>query len=85
MLPDEAVIVVVPARRAVTKPCETRATAVSDELQVAVDVTFSRAAPVENTRVAVNCRVSPIRMDGLDGVIMMETLPTACEVTVSVA
>ena len=71
-LPEVAVIVVVPAVRAVDNPLpSTVATAVLEELQVTEWVT-SWVVPSERVPVAVNCWVVRSGMLGLAGVTAME-------------
>lgn len=84
-LPEVAVIIVTPGAKALAKPCETNATAPFDEVQVAVEVMSSRVAPLEDIRMAVNCRLLPTGMEGPEGDMEIETVPIACgELTVSV-
>jgi hypothetical protein len=77
MLPEVAVIVVVPAETGVTFPLEpavllTVATDAANELQVTDDVIFC-VLPSEKIPVAVNCSVVPRAMLGLVGVTSMDT------------
>ncbi len=70
--PEVAVMVAVPAVRAVTTPLLlTTATEVSDELQVTSLVISPPGAPA-NVPLAVNCWVDPVGMIGLSGVTVME-------------
>ena len=70
--PEVAVMVVVPAVRAVANPLlSTVATAVLEELQVTEMVT-SWVVPSEKVPVAVNCSVVPPGTLGLAGVTAME-------------
>jgi len=71
-VPTVAVIVAVPAARAVAKPVLlTVATVVSEELQAAW-VVISPLGPTANVPVAVNCWEAPIDMVGLVGLTAME-------------
>jgi hypothetical protein len=70
--PEVAVMVVVPAVRAVARPLLlTTATEVSDELQV-TNLVISPPGATGNVPVAVNCWVVPTGMIGLSGVTLME-------------
>jgi hypothetical protein len=70
--PEVAVMVVVPAVRAVARPLLlTTATEVSDELQV-TKLVISPPGATGNVPVAVNCWVVPTGMIGLSGVTLME-------------
>jgi hypothetical protein len=72
IVPEVAVMVVLPAFRTVARPLLlTTATEVSDELQVTC-VVISRVVPSERMAVAVNCWVAPLNRLGLAGVIAME-------------
>ena len=83
IVPEAAVMVVVPAVRAVARPLLlTVATAVLDELQV-TEIVTSWVVPSENVPVAVNCWVTTRGMVGLAGVTAMEE--RVAEVTVRVA
>jgi hypothetical protein len=86
ILPDVAVIVVVPAAAEVVSPLEpaallTAATAAADEFQF-ISVVRSCVVLSENVPVAVNCCVVPIAMLGFAGVIAMETSVAGVTVTV---
>lgn len=83
-LPDMAVIVATPGPRAVARPCETNATELSDEVQVAVEVRSSRVAPLEDTATAVNCRLLATGMEGLIGVIEIEAIAVSGGLTVRI-
>ena len=81
-VPDVAPMVVVPAPELVAKPEPlTTATPLLEELQVAVAV-MSCVLPSLNVPVAANCWVVPSAIDGLAGLIAIETKTAA--VTVSV-
>jgi hypothetical protein len=68
MLPEVAVMVVVPAPRAVARPLvSTVATDVLDELQMTC-VVISCVVPSEYVPEALNCLVAPVGMLGLAGV-----------------
>ena len=70
--PEVAVMVELPATRAVASPLlSTEATDVLDELQV-TDVVISWVVPSENVPVAVSCWVDPADRLGLAGVTAME-------------
>jgi hypothetical protein len=70
--PEVAVMVVVPAVKAVARPSLlTTATEVSDELQV-TNLVISPPGATGNVPVAVNCWVDPTGMIGLSGVTVME-------------
>jgi hypothetical protein len=70
--PEVAVMVVVPAVRAVARPLLlTTATEVSDELQV-TNLVMSPPGATGNVPVAVNCWEDPTGMIGLSGVTSME-------------
>ena len=70
--PEAAVMIVVPAVRAVAKPSLlTVATAVLDELQVTYAV-ISSLGKTANFPMAVNCWVVPTSIIGLSGVTVME-------------
>jgi hypothetical protein len=72
ILPDVAVIVVVPPATPVARPLdEIVAVAVFDELQATDPVMFCVVLS-EYVPVAVNCCVAPIKMLGLAGVTAME-------------
>jgi hypothetical protein len=72
IVPEVAVMVAVPAARAVTKPLLLMvATDVFDELQVTW-VAILKLVPSEYVPVAVNCWVTPAGMLGLAGVRDME-------------
>jgi hypothetical protein len=82
IVPEVAVMVVVPAVRAVARPfLLTTATVVMDEVQVTSAV-ISWVVPSEKVPVAVNCWVVPPGTLGLAGVIAMED--RVAEVTVRV-
>jgi len=83
ILPDAALIVVVPADSEVAFPPATmEAMDVADELHVA-DAVRSCVELSEKVPVAVNCWVVPVGIVGLDGVTAMDTSVAA--VTVKVA
>ncbi len=83
MLPDDALIVVVPAATVAAKPeLFIVAMPVFDELQVTAVVRFCVVLS-ENVPVAANCLVVPLAMLGLDGVTAMDT--SVAGVTVSVS
>ena len=70
--PEAAVMVVVPAVRAVARPLlSTTATEVSDELQV-TNLVISPPGATGNVPIAVNCWVVPMGMIGFSGVTVME-------------
>ena len=76
MLPDKAVIVVVPAASEVTNPLKPAvllivATPVSEELHV-TEVVRSCVVPFEYMPVARSCFFVPGSMPGLSGVIVIE-------------
>jgi hypothetical protein len=72
IVPEVAVMVAVPAVRAVARPLLLiPATVVLDELQVTC-VVISRVVPSEKVPVAVNCWVAPPGTLGLAGVIAIE-------------
>jgi hypothetical protein len=72
IVPEVAVIVVVPAVRAVARPLLlTVATKGLDELQV-TNLVISPPGATGNVPVAVNCWVDPTGMIGLSGVTVME-------------
>jgi hypothetical protein len=76
MLPDEAVMVVVPATDEVTNPLEPAmllivAIAVSEELHV-TEVVKSCFVPFEYVPVAVSCLVVPESMPGFAGVTAID-------------
>ncbi len=86
MLPDVAVMVVLPAATPEARPLEPPAllivaTAGADEFQV-TDAVRTCVVPSEYVPVAVNCRVVPLAMLGLAGVIDRDT--SVADVTVSV-
>src|SRR5208337_4916443 len=82
ILPEVAVMVVVPAARAVARPLLlTVATDMLDELQVTC-VVISWVVPSEYVPEAASCLVFPITMLGLSGVTDMED--RVAEVTVRV-
>jgi len=82
ILPEVAVMVVVPTAIAVARPLAvTVAVDVLDEVQATWEVT-SEVVPSENVAVAANCWVAPILMLGLAGVMAMED--RALKVTVRV-
>ena len=71
IVPEVAVMVVVPAARAMARPLLlTVATDVLDELQV-TETVMSWIVPSENVPVAVNCWVDATDMSGLAGVTAM--------------
>ena len=71
-VPEVAVMVVVPAVRAVARPSLlTTATEVSDEVQV-TNLVISPPGATGNVPIAVNCWVDPTDMIGLSGVTVME-------------
>jgi hypothetical protein len=80
MLPDDAVIVEVPAPTPVARPTSTVATAVLEEVQVTDDVT-SCLVPPWNVPVAVYCCVAPGRTVAVLGVTAIETSPDTLTVT----
>ncbi len=83
MLPDDALIVVVPAANVAAKPeLFIVATPVFDELQVTAVVMFCVVLS-ENVPVAANCLVVPLAMLGLDGVTAMDTRVAGVTVSVS--
>jgi len=76
MLPDEAVMVVVPAASEVTNPLEPAmllivATFVSEEIHV-TEVVRSCVVPFELVPVAMSCLVFPESMPGFAGVTAVE-------------
>jgi len=76
LVPEVAVMVVVPAPTAVARPLLlTVATAALDELQVTT-VVISRLVPSENMPAAANCEVAPAGVLGLEGVTDMKTSVT---------
>jgi hypothetical protein len=71
-VPKAAVMVAVPAARAVAKPLlSTVIIEVSDELQL-TSLLISPLGPTANVPVAINCWVAPTDMIGLPGVTAME-------------
>ncbi len=83
MLPDDALIVVVPAPTVAAKPeLLIVATPVFDELQVTAVVNLCVVLS-ENVPVAANCLVVPLAMLGLVGVTASDT--SVAGVTVSVS
>ncbi|MGA2160530.1 MAG: hypothetical protein ABSG90_15110 [Dehalococcoidia bacterium] len=71
-VPEVAVMVAVPAARAVAKPLlSTVIIEVSDELQL-TSLLISPLGPTANVPVAINCWVAPTDMIGLPGVTAME-------------
>jgi hypothetical protein len=67
-VPEDALIIEVPAPRLVVKPfAAIVATVGVSDIQNAVSV-MSRVVPSEYRPVAVNCCVEPFEIDGLDGV-----------------
>jgi hypothetical protein len=86
MLPDKAVMVVVPARDEVTNPLEPAmllivATVVSEELHV-TEVVRSCFVPFEYVPVAVSCLVFPESMPGFTGVISRDAIVSGVTVKV---
>jgi hypothetical protein len=87
IVPDTAVIVVVPGAAAVASPWLpaaplTVATPVADELHV-TDVVRLWVPPLLYVPVAVNCTVVPAAIDGVAGVTAMETSATGLMVSVA--
>jgi len=77
IVPEVAVMVVVPTATAVAKPATLMvATAGVAESQLAVEVRFL-VLPSLYVPVALNCWVVPAVMEGLDGVTAIETSVTA--------
>jgi hypothetical protein len=77
ILPEVAVIVVLPASRAIVRPEELIvATVIFELLQLAVDVRLAVELSLKMP-VAVNCRVRPAGTNGFGGVITIETNVTA--------